>query len=56
MSGGLAKLILDDLENGVNVHSYETVVTGPPKPRRDRTASAAPLGWQPPEEQEGTPT
>lgn len=51
---GLGKLIEQDIENGVNVHSFEEIVTGPPKPKTDRTIPAAPLGWTPPPEE--TPT
>ena len=41
------RMILGDVERGVNVNAYDTVVTGPPIPRRDRTIPAAPLGWTP---------
>jgi hypothetical protein len=56
MSGGLAKLIYDELEAGIDVYSYDAVVVGRPRTRRDRTASAAPLGWVPPADapEEGT--
>ena len=40
-------MILADIEDGVDVHRFDTIVTGPPPPRIDRTAEAPPLGWQP---------
>lgn len=41
------RMLLADIENGIDPYAPSTVTEGQPQPRRDRTIPAAPLGWTP---------
>ena len=51
----LGRMILADIERGIDTNAYDAITTGPPRPKRDRTIPAAPLGWVPDAPEEGTP-
>lgn len=43
----IARMVLEDMEAGVDIHAPSVVVVGQPQAPRDRTIPAAPLGWTP---------